>query len=449
MYRGEERVAQLLASKGSATLEEIAQELSISLDTVRKFVESLKAQGFVATEKKEEEIITTTSEFRQYRNGESVLPEYSVFKKALEGNDISHLDEKEKRYGLGWAKKKGYIEIERGVLKPLKTIEEVQKETERLLLLFDRISSGEKPTAELLEELLKRDFIKVEKKATVVVKWIGKEIPKEVVFDISTEGPDAPIGKAHPLTALTTKIKRIFIELGFEEMEGSIVESAFWNFDALFQPQDHPARDLADTFYLSGESELPDKKIVERVKKAHESGWRYQWSEKEARRRVLRTHTTALSARALASLKDNKPKKFFAIGRVFRNEATDATHLAEFYQVEGIVVWEKATFRHLLGILKEFYKRLGFEKIRFRPSYFPYTEPSVEIEVFLDKRQEWLEMGGAGIFRPEVSVPLANIYPVLAWGLSLERPLMLLLDLNDIRTLYRNDMNFLKSTRIW
>ena len=179
------------------------------------------------------------------------------------------------------------------------------------------------------------------------------------------------------------------------------------------------------------------------MKTAHEEGWKYRWEPREATKTVLRTHTTALSARYVASIKDGKPRKYFAIGRVFRNEATDYKHLAEFHQVEGIIAWEGAKFTDLLGVLKEFYRKLGFEKIRFRPSFFPYTEPSLEIEVYFEKRKQWMELGGAGIFRPEVSLPLAGVYPVLAWGLSLERPLMLHLELEDIRDFYKNDLDFL------
>ncbi len=449
MYKGEEQVASFLAKKGSATIEEIASNLNLSLDAVRKLVESLREQGFVRIEKKEKDDLSTTEEFGEYRKS-GVLPEFSVFKKAFEGKGIADLDERERKYGIGWARKKGYIEIENGILKPTKDLENVKKENDAILNIFDRLNSGgNKPNPEELEELFRRGFIKAERRFSIIVSWLGKEIPKGVSFDVTAEGPDAALGKPHPLTKFENRIKQIFVELGFEEMDGSIIESSFWNFDALFQPQDHPARDLADTFYLKGECALPCKELVSRVKKAHEKGWKYKWSEKEAKRRVLRTHTTALSARTLATLKDpSLPKKYFAIGRVFRNEATDATHLAEFYQVEGIIAWENATFRNLLGILKEFYNKLGFEKVRFRPSYFPYTEPSLEIEVFLEKKGQWLEMGGAGIFRPEVSIPLAKRYPVLAWGLSLERPLMLLLELSDIRTLYKNDINFLKSARI-
>jgi phenylalanyl-tRNA synthetase alpha chain len=247
---------------------------------------------------------------------------------------------------------------------------------------------------------------------------------------------------------MVRRVKRAFRDMGFEEMDGGIVESAFWNFDALFQPQDHPAREMADTFYLEGEEELPDKSLVAAVKKSHQEGWKYEWSAKEARRRVLRTHTTALSARHLHMLGGVKAKKYFAVGRVFRNEATDFKHLAEFHQVEGIVAWEGATFRDLLGLLKEFYMRFGFEKVRFRPSYFPYTEPSVEIEVFFEEKKEWMELGGAGVFRPEMTKPLCGTYPVLAWGLSLERPLMIMEGLKDIRAFYKNDLDWLRGSGV-
>jgi phenylalanyl-tRNA synthetase alpha chain len=205
---------------------------------------------------------------------------------------------------------------------------------------------------------------------------------------------------------------------------------------------------------MEGKSELPEKKIVDKVKASHEAGWKYPWSAEEARKTILRTHTTAVSARYLAKLDETlkkgggKGKKYFCVGRVFRNEATDFKHLAEFHQVEGIVAWDGANFRHLLGLLKEFYTRLGFEKIRFRPSYFPYTEPSLEIEVFFEGRKEWMELGGAGILRPEMTKPLCGVYPVLAWGLSLERPMMLMEGLDDIRTFYKNDLDWLKGSKI-
>jgi phenylalanyl-tRNA synthetase alpha chain len=326
----------------------------------------------------------------------------------------------------------------------------------------DKDSAAELKKRGYIEEFLSKGiFAKItdEGKAFGAVEGGAKSLTAEMVKSGSWKGtkfqalniapetvPAQDSGKTHPLTNAINRIRDIFISMGFEEMEGDYVEEAFWNFDALFQPQDHPSRELADTFYIDRASSLADvpKDVMERAKAVHEKGWHCKWDISEAKKTVLRTHTTVLSARTLAK---RKKGKFFAIGRVFRNEAIDFKHLAEFHQVEGIIADESVTFRQLLGVLKTFYSRLGFEKVRFRPSYFPYTEPSLEIQIFFEPRQEWMEMGGAGIFRPEVCEIIGCEYPVLAFGLSLERPLMMILGINDIRAFYNNDIDFLKSIK--
>ncbi|NPA22127.1 MAG: phenylalanine--tRNA ligase subunit alpha [Candidatus Micrarchaeota archaeon] len=245
------------------------------------------------------------------------------------------------------------------------------------------------------------------------------------------------IGRKHIISQWKEKVRKIFLEMGFEEMEGDYVQLSFWNFDMLFQPQDHPSRELADTFYLpkKGELDVPPE-VVKRVKEIHEKYWKYEWDEEEAKKLVLRTHTTVLSA---LTLYKRKTGKFFSVGKVFRNEAIDYKHLAEFHQIEGIVSYPGLNFRHLLHTLKEFYRRLGYPDIRFRPSYFPYTEPSVEIEAYYEPRNEWVEVGGAGVFRKQVSEMLGAPYPVLAFGLALERPIMLMHpEVKDIRKLYQH-----------
>jgi phenylalanyl-tRNA synthetase alpha chain len=448
MYTGEQEVLELLIVKKEATIRELAEHGLMNIDSVRRIIESLRHQGFVELSQSEKVMLVPTEEFESYCI--QGMPEYSVFKKAMEGRTVVDLTKEEKMFGLSWARKKGLVEIENGKLVPKKTEQEAEKLNVELLALFKELrQTGASDNKAALEELFRRRLLSTNTMKTVSVKYTGKPIEQlSVGFNVSAKAEDAPLGKAHPLTLFAEKVRRSMSELGFEEMEGSIVESCFWNFDALFQPQDHPARELADTFYLYGEAPLPDKKLVERVKESHEKGWKYSWQEKEAKQTVLRTHTTCLSARYLAAMKDKTPRKYFSIGKVFRNEATNYKHLAEFYQVEGIIAWENATFRDLLGTLKQFYKKLGFEKIRFRPSFFPYTEPSLEVDVFFEPRKQWLELGGAGVFRPEVSIPLAGVYPVLAWGLSLERPLMLMLGIEDIRTFYRNDIDFLKSARV-
>ncbi len=447
MYKGEDKVIDILSRKKEMTIRAISQETGMNEDSVRRIVESLKSSGSVETEIEESFTGTPTEEFEGYHRG--TFPEFSVFQKALQGKSVKDLSPAERSIGLRWAKVKGFVQIEQGRLVASKEEKDVEAMLRKLRDAYEEIKeTGTTADRVTFDELFKRHLL--EKKSTKAIK-VRYKAAKAVSegFDVNVPSANAPVGKNHPITKITRKIKSIMTELGFQEMEGSIIESSFWNFDALFQPQDHPARELADTFYLDHRSPLPaDKSLVSRVKKAHEDGWKYSWDPKEAEKSVLRTHTTCLSARYLAALKDKKPRKFFAIGRVFRNEATDYSHLAEFHQVEGIIAWENAKFTDLLGILREFYRKLGFEKIRFRPSFFPYTEPSLEIEVYFEEKKQWLELGGAGIFRPEVSIPLAGVYPVLAWGLSLERPLMLALELDDIRTFYKNDLDFLISSRL-
>ncbi|MFQ5888233.1 MAG: phenylalanine--tRNA ligase subunit alpha, partial [Candidatus Hydrothermarchaeales archaeon] len=279
-------------------------------------------------------------------------------------------------------------------------------------------------------------------------KWRDAEFRP---YDVEGMAPELLPAKRHPLRIMIDEIREIFLQMGFTEISGPIVESSFWNFDALFVPQDHPAREMQDTFYLEKpkEAKLPKREVIKSIAGAHEDGgvtdsvgWRYKWDEEKSKKTLLRTHTTAITIRHLGKSKES-PIKVFSVGPVFRNEKISFKHIPEFYQIEGIVVGE-VTFNDLLGILEVFYAKMGFEKIRFRPAYFPYTEPSVEIEVFFEEKGTWIELGGAGIFRPEVTEPLGIKEPVLAWGLGLERLAMLRLDLTDIRTFYRSDVDWLR-----
>lgn len=270
-------------------------------------------------------------------------------------------------------------------------------------------------------------------------------------FDFNVDVAVPAGGKAHPLTHIIQEIREIFVALGFQEIAGDYVEPAFWNMDALFIPQDHPAREMQDTFYVKDPARLPvDDKLFGVVKdvqttggKTGSTGWGGSFRKEESERALLRTHTTVTTIRHLAA-HPKGPTRVFGIGRVFRNEAMDATHLPEFHQVEGIVAEEGATLAMLMGILREFYKRMGFPQVKFRPSFYPYTEPSLDVAVQWNGR--WLELGGAGVFRPEVTQPLGVDSPVLAWGLGLERLAMLRLGLTDIRQLYLSDVQWLRES---
>jgi phenylalanyl-tRNA synthetase alpha chain len=240
--------------------------------------------------------------------------------------------------------------------------------------------------------------------------------------------------------------------MGFTEVVSPMVESAFWNFDALFQPQDHPARDMQDTFYMRepAEAPLPDAKVVEPVRRTHEDGWEtgsegwgYTWNPERSKQVVLRTHTTAATIRALAA-NPHPPGKFFCVGWTYRNETISFKHLPVFHQVDGIIVDEEANLASLMGTLQEFYSKMGFGRVKFKPAFYPYTEPSVDVVVYMESRRKWLEMGGAGIFRPEVTLPLGCRWPVLAWGLGIERLAMLRFGLSDIRDLYGTNLDSLQ-----
>ncbi len=271
-------------------------------------------------------------------------------------------------------------------------------------------------------------------------------------YDVTLEASKVAPGKAHPLVRVFEQTRRVFLEMGFTETVSSYVESGFWDFDALFQPQDHPARDMQDTFYVArpGQCRLPDADMVERVLQTHENGgdtgsvgWRYVWNRELAKKAVLRTHTTASTIRALAQ-NPTSPRKVFCVGPVFRRETVDYKHLPVFHQVDGIIIDDKASFSNLLGTLQAFYQKMGFQKFQFRPAFFPYTEPSVEVFVWSDRKSDWVEMGGAGMFRPEVTRPLGCTSPVLAWGLGLERLAMFRYEVGSIGELYRARLAWLK-----
>ena len=296
--------------------------------------------------------------------------------------------------------------------------------------------------------------------AEMILKGTWKEKRfKEYNFNALGVPPER--GHLHPLLKVREQFRQIFLELGFSEMPtNNFVENSFWNFDALFQPQQHPARDAHDTFFVSDPEETELKKVpqeyLERVKRVHSvggygsTGYNYDWKEEEAAKNILRTHTTAVSARMLYKVAQDyaaaktrdpnhvfQPVKYFSIDRVFRNETLDATHLAEFHQIEGVVANVGLSLGDLMGIIQEFFHKLGLSRIKFKPAYNPYTEPSMEIFSYHEGLEKWVEVGNSGVFRPEMLLPmgLPEDVSVIAWGLSTERPTMIKYGINNIRDL--------------
>eukprot|EP01015_Nassula_variabilis_P004706 TRINITY_DN1329_c0_g1_i1.p1 TRINITY_DN1329_c0_g1~~TRINITY_DN1329_c0_g1_i1.p1 ORF type:complete len:341 (-),score=88.14 TRINITY_DN1329_c0_g1_i1:142-1164(-) len=302
---------------------------------------------------------------------------------------------------------------------------------------------------------------RVKKATDLTADMIAKGTWKDAQFkpyNYHALGKEIQTGNLHPLLKVRSQFRTVLIEMGFSEMPtNNFVESSFWNFDTLFQPQQHPARDAHDTFFLSdpAQCKVVDQEYWNRVKEMHEKGghgsigWKYNWSEEEAKKNILRTHTTATSSKMLYRLAKEtqehgfKPKKWFSIDRVFRNENLDATHLAEFHQVEGLVVDRKLGLAHLKGIIAEFFRKIGIKQLRFKPAYNPYTEPSMEIFGFHPLLNRWVEIGNSGVFRPEMLKPmgLPDDVSVVAWGLSLERPTMIQYGVANIRELIGSKVN--------
>ncbi|CAN9505961.1 unnamed protein product [Ophioblennius macclurei] len=282
--------------------------------------------------------------------------------------------------------------------------------------------------------------------------WKEKKF-KPYNFEALGMAPDC--GHLHPLMKVRTQFRQIFLEMGFTEMPtNNFIESSFWNFDSLFQPQQHPARDQHDTFFLSDPALARDfpQEYLERVRRIHSEGgygsqgYKYDWKLEEAQKNILRTHTTAVSARMLYKLAQQDqftPVKYFSIDRVFRNETLDATHLAEFHQIEGVVADRGLTLGDLMGVLHQFFTKLGITKLRFKPAYNPYTEPSMEVFSYHEGLKKWVEVGNSGVFRPEMLLPmgLPEDVSVIAWGLSLERPTMIKYGINNIRELVGHKVN--------
>ena len=268
-------------------------------------------------------------------------------------------------------------------------------------------------------------------------------------FDVTAPAPIPHGGRRHPMQALIERIRSVFLEMGFSEIEGDYVQSAGWNMDALFIPQSHPARTMQDTFYLTSPSEIQvEEKFLDLWSRVHEhghdtgsKGWGGDFDKEESKKALLRTHTTVNTVKHIAE-NPSIPSRVFGIGRVFRQETIDRTHMPEFHQIEGIIHEPEANLPMLISTLKTFYAKMGYPDVRVRPAYFPYTEPSAEIDVLW--RGEWLELGGSGIFRPEVTEPLGTEWPVCAWGMGLERLAMLILGLDDIRQLYQPDLERLR-----
>lgn len=413
------------------------------------------------------------------------------------------------KVGLGNAMKLKWVKKDGDALVSLQ--ESVRDQTREVLQFAAQ--AGSFPDAKQQKEFQKRKLVTTKKVITYSVRkgprW-AKEIPVEVTdltaemiedgswktatfkpYNFKALGANQNAGTLHPLNKVREEFRKIFFNWDFIEMPTArFVDTGFWNFDALFVPQQHPARDLQDTFYVSdpAESGLPGpdpiadaalnkmeadsrlfatgtseeakpldyKKYSEDVRAVHQEGkfgsigYRAPYAESETTRLVLRTHTTAVSTYCLHRLAANpRPARYFSIDRVFRNETVDATHLAEFHQIEGVIADYGLTLGGLQAFLGKFFEQLGITNLRFKPAYNPYTEPSMEVFGFHRGLNKWVEIGNSGMFRPEMLLPmgLPEDLRVYGFGLSLERPTMIKYGVSNIRELlgHKVDLGFIES----
>ena len=449
----EKKIINSLKENPIQTPESLENSTQLSPDQIRRGIEWLKLKDLAIVDESKSSVL------RLGKNGldsfEKGLPERRLLNLIKSGP--KKLSEIQKELGfvfgpaIGLCRKNNWIETSSDQI-ILKTIpSELPGEKSLQLIGNNKLPKDQLDKIDLSELLKRPDFIleDIIKNKKISLTQSAKSLDVSNIsgaIDVEAEVPEVFVARTHPLKDTIDEIREIFVTLGFSEILGNMTQSSFWNFDALFTPQDHPARELQDTFFLDGISakKIANSEQIRKVFDSHKKNWRYQWDINEARKMVLRTHTTCVTIKHLA---ENKPDeaRIFSLGRVFRNEKVSYKHLVEFNQIEGIVVGKDANLRNLMGIQREFYKRIGITKIKFWPTFFPYTEPSLQTMVYNEKLGKWIELFGMGIFRPEVTKPLGITKPVLAWGGGIERIAMLKYDLDDVREFYNNNLGWLRS----
>jgi phenylalanyl-tRNA synthetase alpha chain len=492
---------------GKASVDKLIDSCGFPDSAVMRSALTLQEKSLITIHADTQNIIKLTAEGKTY--AKDGLPERKLILAVAELGGSADLRKAAEQAGLqqqfvqialGWAIRKKWaiftsqnntINITETILKK-KIIGVVKKENDDILLevlcdkeqtALDDLSGDLKEAA---EQLKKRKLVTIEPKTARVLQITSEgkvalaenktalqevtQLTPELIITgkwhttkLQKYNIEAPVaktwpGKKHPYLSFLDEVRAKLVTLGFQEMTGTSVETSFFNFDALNVPQDHPAREPSDIYYVKN-PEYGDISqhgaAVEHVKETHENGWKtgstgwgYKYSLLAAQRLILRGHGTCLSARTLKSKDLEVPSKYFSIARVYRPEVLDRTHLSEFNQVEGIIVDPNLTLKDLLGVLGKFAMEIaGADKVRFKPDYFPFTEPSVELTAYKEG-YGWVEFGGSGIFRPEVTLPLGVKVPVIAWGLGVDRLFMMRSGISDIRMIFSQDLDWLRKKQV-
>ncbi len=493
-------LADLKGTQEPLTVEEISRKTDLAHAAVMRTALSLQTKNLVKIVEETRTRISLNEEGISY--AKKGLPERRVLKALLAMGGEAPVESAlkaasiEKRFSaivLGWLSRKGWASVDKKSQRLRSDLEHLppQGPDENLLSFLE---NNEKAVLEELELELRKNVsvlkgrrilsvnqettrkisltdkgLNLVQKGIQIVEEINRLTPELIASGKWTETKlsryniKAPVaitwpGKKHPYMRFLDELKAQLVALGFKEMKGPIVELSFFNCDGLYMPQDHPAREVHDMFLVKNPEYGSLEKYaryLEQVKATHEDGWRtgskgwkYSFSDLMAARLMLRSHTTSVSVRTLVSNRLEIPGKYFAVARCYRPEVVDRTHLTEFNQVEGIIVDEGLNLQNLLGVLARFATDIaGANKVRFRPDYFPFTEPSVELSAYKEG-YGWMEFGGSGIFRPEVTLPLGIKVPVLAWGLGVDRLFMMKTGIDDIRYLFTQNLEWIRRKEI-
>ncbi|MCW3995734.1 MAG: phenylalanine--tRNA ligase subunit alpha [Candidatus Bathyarchaeota archaeon] len=485
-------------SGGTLSVEQLISDLGLSDAAVMRSALTLQEKNLLKIHATTRNIIKLTEEGKTY--AKDALPERKLISALAKIGGTANLREIAVRaqlqpqfvqIALGWViRKKWAIYNPKDNMLTMLNAQVAEGSDEMLL---KQLAEGEQtalddlnePLKQAAEQLKKRKLATIEPKTSRILQITqqGKKAALEATMapvEVTQLTPEliitgkwqnvklqkyniqAPVaktfgGKKHPYLQFLDEVRAKLVQLGFEEMTGTQVETAFFNFDALYVPQDHPAREPSDIYYIKEPEfgDVPDEQTLSQVKQTHENGWvtgstgwGYQYQLQAAKRLILRGHGTCLSARTLQAHTYRVPSKHFSIARVYRPEITDKTHLSEFNQVEGIIIDKTLNLKDLLGVLGKFAMEIaGADKVRFKPDYFPFTEPSVELSAYKEG-YGWIEFGGSGIFRPEVTLPLGVVEPVIAWGLGVDRLFMMRAGLEDIRMIFSQDLQWLRSKQV-
>lgn len=502
--KAQQILAHLQKTGKPLALSDLSEALKLKENTVRSLIESLRHQKLIQDHETEtHQFYRLSAEGKRF--AKKGLPEIRLVKALLDQGQDAFLSEllsspgvgkTDGQIGLGWARRNGWITVTKTddqtkvrinppvktsiTQHPLQQALEAGLETGEFRLENTTVPpSGWKTIQEALEKRKLAELV-THKALTVIITPEGRSAlklaheQKDLIGDLSPEilksglwresafrpynlqAPTSPLysGKKHPYLEFINYVTQVLIGLGFQEAKGPLVETEFWNCDALFMPQDHVAREVHDLYHIKTPKQLgqiPDKLLLKQVAKTHEdgwttgsTGWRYTYSADIARRLVLRSQTTAVSVRFLRT-HQQAPLRMFSIDRNFRPEKFDATHSAEFLQCEGIIGGKNLTLRDLMGYLRAIAEGVGIRKLKFKPGFFPFTEPSIEGFIHIPGLG-WKEALPGGIFRPEVTRPLGIDFPVLAWGIGIDRLAMAALDINDIRDLTTRNLAWLRQT---